>query len=168
MFLAQNNPDVQHLFGTISPPTGMIGVTGSPQAVITNLISKGLLLFITVASLLLLMFLLWGALDWILSGGEKDKIEKAQRKITNAVLGYIIMFVMFALFGIITGDILGIVKKDANGSWTFTLPTLGGTTSGGGGGQSRSLPRAPQLERFSSSSAATQARSVPCGATSGR
>lgn len=126
MLLADDN-SVQQLFGTIVPTQGMLGVGGNPQTVISELLGKGLQLIITGASLVMLAFLLWGALDWILSGGEKEKISKAQSKITNAILGFIIMFVMLAVFGVITGDILGIVKKNASGGWIFSLPTLHGT-----------------------------------------
>lgn len=77
-----------------------------------------------VAGLVALFFLLWGALDWIMSEGDKEKLTKAQKKITNAVIGVIIVVVALVIFGTVTGDILGIIKHTDDGGWIFTLPSL--------------------------------------------
>jgi hypothetical protein len=36
---------------------------------------------------------------------------------------------MLAIFGAVTGDMLGIVKKGPNGEWIFKIPTLGETNN---------------------------------------
>ncbi len=74
--------------------------------------------------LLMLFYLLWGGLDWILSQGEKEKLEKARRKITNAVIGLMIIVVAYTVVGLLAGDILGIFKRGTDGTWSFTLPSL--------------------------------------------
>ncbi|MEO6508790.1 MAG: hypothetical protein ABIO02_02455 [Patescibacteria group bacterium] len=129
ILLAQDPPQgVREFIGTINPPSGIPNYN-NPQELISNLLGTGIKMFIIVASLVLLMFLLWGALDWILSGGEKEKLHKAQSKITNAIIGFVLIFVMLALFGLITGDILGIVVRTDDGGWFINLPSLGGNTS---------------------------------------
>ena len=110
--------------GKITPPSGI--PQGDPLQTIGDLFSTGIKLFIFVASMVLLAFLLWGAFDWIISGGDKEKVSKAQQKITNALIGFIAIFVVFTLFGLITGDILGIVQRSADGGWIFNLPRLNG------------------------------------------
>jgi hypothetical protein len=97
----------------------------NPLTSISNLLVKGIQLFILVAGLLMLFFLLWGALDWIISGGDKEKVAKAQSKITNSIVGFVVLFVVLGAFGVITGDILGIMHRSADGGWIFNLPTLG-------------------------------------------
>lgn len=97
----------------------------------TNLDNPGSVLGSTIATLLgiililggffLLIYLLWGALDWILSGGDKEKLHKAQQKLTHAVIGMIVLFCAWTLWGFVTGDVLGIIKKN-NGNWTIQLP----------------------------------------------
>jgi hypothetical protein len=119
---------VNDVFGKITPAPGMNTFGDNPVAGLSNLIVKGIQLFILVAGLFMLFFLLWGALDWIISSGDKEKIQKAQTKISNAIIGFIVLFVVLAGFGVVTGDILGIVKKTSDGGWYFTLPTLGDTT----------------------------------------
>lgn len=47
--------------------------------------------FFVLAGISALLFLLWGSLDWVTSGGEKDKVEKARAKILNALIGVIVI-----------------------------------------------------------------------------
>lgn len=54
-----------------------------------------------IAALAVLLYLIWGALEWITSGGEKSKIESARNKITNALLGLIVLAATTALFMLI-------------------------------------------------------------------
>jgi hypothetical protein len=118
MLLSQNNP-----IGQISPPPG-IGVLGSdPSTALGVLFATAIKLFIIVSGIFLIVYLLWGAFDWINSGGEKEKIAKAQEKITNAMIGMILIFVMLAVWGLITGNILGIIRIGNDGI-QLNLPTL--------------------------------------------
>ena len=63
---------IDDLFGGISPPAAMnLGGSGTPQQGLGNLIGFGIRMFIMIAGFSLLIYLLWGAFDWISSGGEK-------------------------------------------------------------------------------------------------
>lgn len=113
---------MQGIFGTITP----VGpITGDPAQGLSNLLVFGLKAFLLIAALAVLMYLLWGAFDWITSGGDKEKVSKAQNKMTYAVLGIILIVVILAVFGVVAGDILGVMKKDVNGNWYFNLPVFG-------------------------------------------
>lgn len=46
------------------------------------------------AGLFVLYHLIFGALEWISSGGDKEKVEKARKRITTAVTGLVILFVV--------------------------------------------------------------------------
>jgi hypothetical protein len=41
--------------------------------------------------------MLWGALSWVTSGGEKDGVEKARDKIVAAIVGMIMIVVALAI-----------------------------------------------------------------------
>ena len=112
---------VPSIFGTIKPP--IQGMPTDPVEAISRFFSFGVKMFIIVCSLVMLLYMLWGAFDWIVSGGEKDKIAKAQNKITNAVLGIVILIVVLSIFGLVTGDILGIIVNQG-GVWQFKLPRI--------------------------------------------
>ena len=115
--------DIEKIFGKVSPPPGTGTLADDPVTGLGIILGKGINIFIVVAGLALLMYMLWGALDWITSNGEKEKISKAQNKITNAAIGMILIFVILIAWGYVAGDILGVIKRDADG-WTIKIPTL--------------------------------------------
>lgn len=114
---------VEDVFGKISPPPGMNIGAGDPVQALANFIGFGVRIFIIVAAVALLIYMLWGAFDWINSGGEKEKVAKAQQKMTNAVIGMILVFVALTVFGLLTGNILGIIVNE-NGVWKLQIPTI--------------------------------------------
>ncbi len=113
----------QGFIGKISPPPGSGAFTGDPIAALGTLLGKFINIFIVLAGLVMLIYMLWGALDWITSNGEKDKIQKAQNKITNAALGIFIIIGVLVIWGYVAGDLFGIIKRTSNG-WTINIPTL--------------------------------------------
>lgn len=42
---------------------------------------------ITLAGITTLLFLIWGGLEWLTAGGDKNRVESAQHRITNAIFG---------------------------------------------------------------------------------
>ncbi len=117
MILAQN---VGELFGKVTPAPGLYSATVAGG--LGKLITVSIQLFLAVTAFTFLFFLLWGGFDWIMSGGEREKIEMAQQKITNALLGLFIVVASFTIFVYITGNLFGIIKF-RNGI-QFNLPTL--------------------------------------------
>lgn len=115
---------VSDAIGHINQPVGPSIFQSDPQQALGIVIAKGISAVILLASMFMLFYLLWGAFDWVVSSGEKERITKAQQKITNAIIGLLLMIVVISLFGVITGNILGIVKLQ-DGGWVFTLPSIG-------------------------------------------
>ena len=62
-----------------------------------SFINNAITLVFGLALLLTLVYLVWGAFDWITSGGEKEGVGKARSKIINALIGLVILGVAFAL-----------------------------------------------------------------------
>jgi hypothetical protein len=56
---------------------------------------------ITIGVLAVLFNLVNGALEWITAGGEQSKVEHARQKMTNAVVGMVILSGTFVLIGVI-------------------------------------------------------------------
>lgn len=68
----------------------------------------GLIVFITTfAGLLLLVYLVYGGLQLLTSGGDPKKVESGKQIITNAFIGLIIIFFAFWLVQIV-GLFLGL------------------------------------------------------------
>jgi magnesium-transporting ATPase (P-type) len=90
-----------------------------PQEGIASIVGFLIRAFFMIAALAMLTYLLWGAYDWIVSGGEKEKVAKAQNKITNAVVGMLLAIALLVVYNLITSDILKIFP-----SWSISLPQL--------------------------------------------
>ncbi len=64
---------------------------------IGSIISSLLNLVMLVAAILVFMYLIWGGIEWITSGGDKGQTEKARNKITAAIVGLIVLAASYAL-----------------------------------------------------------------------
>ena len=75
---------------TINPGAGFAGNVGS--------LINGVLSFVmVVAALLVFLYLIWGGIEWITSGGDKTKTESARSKITAAVIGLVVLAASYAI-----------------------------------------------------------------------
>lgn len=83
-----------NIFGKISPP--IEGLEGEPTTIIGLAAGAGLKIFLVAAGIITFIFLLRGSLTWISSAGDKEKLDKARKTITNAVIGLLILFVILS------------------------------------------------------------------------
>ncbi len=58
-------------------------------------------LLLGFAGVLAFLYLLWGGIQWITAGGDKDALDKARKRITQALIGLAIVFSVYALLYII-------------------------------------------------------------------
>jgi hypothetical protein len=65
---------------------------------------------VIVGSLAVLIWLIWGALDWIMAGSNADRLKRAKDKMFNGIFGLAVLvlsFLIIKLISTITGlDIL--------------------------------------------------------------
>ncbi len=62
-----------------------------------NFITNFIQLAFALALLLVLVMLIWGAFEWISSGGDKEAVGKARGRIINALIGLAVLAIAFAL-----------------------------------------------------------------------
>jgi hypothetical protein len=84
-------------------PAQGINPTTEPSTIITN----ALTIVFVAAILLVLVFILMGAFQWITSGGDKDKVAGARKTIVNALIGLAILALAFFIARV-AGSIVGI------------------------------------------------------------
>lgn len=77
-------------FEKIVPPDGYAENIG-------EYINRLLRFVMMISALLVFAQLIWGGLEWIISGGDKGKVDGARNKITAAVIGLIIVASSFAI-----------------------------------------------------------------------
>lgn len=87
--------------GEVVNPTQYQGTEGL-GSLLTNVVTT----IAMVAGVLLLGFFIYGGITWLTAQGNEDQVEKAQKILSNAVIGLVIVAVAFFLTEII-GTILG-------------------------------------------------------------
>ena len=75
----------------IEKPTGL----GFSDA--GKFVSSFLQLAFIIAIFVVLVMLIWGAFEWITSGGDKEAVGHARNRIINALIGLAVLAVAFAL-----------------------------------------------------------------------
>jgi len=117
--------DTSGVIGKIKPPVNSDLYTNTDvNASLGKLISTGIQLFLFVAAIATLIYMMLGAFDWITSSGEKEKISKAQNKIQSAAIGLLLIVVVLVVFNVLMGTVLGGQFGIGEG-FTFSLPTIG-------------------------------------------
>lgn len=89
-----------NVFAQLDPGEEIVAPKGFAQN-IGSLINGALTLIMIVGAFLVLVYLILGGIEWITSGGDKSKTESAQNKITNAVIGLIILAASYAILLIV-------------------------------------------------------------------
>lgn len=101
----------------VLPPSIGSGNVSQGGTVVGTLISNLVGAIFIFSFIFAFMYLIMGGTDWITSGGDKAKLEHAKDRITNAIIGLIIVAAAWALATLI-GQFLGIDLK------SLKLPTL--------------------------------------------
>ncbi len=76
-------------------PTGGLSTTGE------DILQVGINLLFVAAIIVFLFYFLWGAIRWIASEGDKNKIQMARGKITYSILGLVIVLISFFIINAI-------------------------------------------------------------------
>jgi len=80
---------------------------GDPSSVFGRYIGTFWGLAYVIGSLIFILYFIWGGVEWIMGGGNKDRITSAKNKISNGILGLALLAGSWALIKAI-GYVLGI------------------------------------------------------------
>lgn len=100
----------------VAPPENQ-GI--DPDTSISEILTNIFRIIFVVAALAVLFMMIWGAFEWITSGGDKEKVAKARERITNALIGLALLALAFFILRIV-GQMINI-----NLFGQFELPRLG-------------------------------------------
>lgn len=92
--------DFPALRGALNPGTGKIDLT-NPDLTIGEIVSKLLPYIFAFAGLVLFGILIYGGFELLTSAGNPDNAKKAQGRILNAVVGFLIIFLAYWLTQVI-------------------------------------------------------------------
>ncbi len=111
---------------------GEIGITEQPanggiqinckngNQLLGSITQNLIVLFFTVGGISFVIMFLWGAVNWIISGGDKEKVASARKRITTAIIGLVLLSLTFVIMGVLS-QVLGF---DLFGQ--FSIPNFGG------------------------------------------
>jgi len=85
-----------------------------------KLVPNVITLFFTIGGLGFIIMMLWGAVSWILSGGDKEQIAAARKRITTAITGLVLLSLTFIIM-VVVGQILGLRSLN---TFDFKIPGL--------------------------------------------
>ncbi len=114
------------VFGKITPPVSGLGGGTNPGQDLSTLLGRGINLMIIIIGVVALIYMLWGALSWVTSGGDKEKLQKAQSRIRSAVIGIIMAIVVLVIFNAIFSLAFpnsGIITP-SDGGFKFSIPSF--------------------------------------------
>lgn len=94
----------------VGEPTGAIPAFGL-------VISGAITIAISIGALLCLIYLIWGGIEWLTSGGAKEGVAAAKARMTAAFIGLLIILSAWAIVRIIEH----LFDLDIT---TFTFPRL--------------------------------------------
>ena len=92
--IAQNtitNPVLPDTLGT-----GADLGSGGGGLILAKLIATVWQALIVVGGLATLLWMIYGAFTWIVAGGDKERLDNARQRITNAIIGMAILFATIA------------------------------------------------------------------------
>lgn len=73
----------------------------------TSILLFGLQVLITATVVLALVFLIWGGISWIMSEGDKTKLQAARKTVISAIIGLITSLLSFVIVNLIGYLFLG-------------------------------------------------------------
>lgn len=93
---------------TATPPPGIYNPvinptfgTGEGVNIVALLIANFLKIAFSISGLVLVAMLIWGSIQWMTAGDNKENLTKAQGKVTAALIGFIIFISVFAIINFI-------------------------------------------------------------------
>ena len=81
-------------------------------------ISAVITMLFIIAIIIALIYLIWGGIKWIMSGGDKSALQAAREHVIAAIVGLVVIFLAYFIVNFVLG-VFGL-----NQNFNFTLPTF--------------------------------------------
>jgi len=91
------------------PTTGPGAININEKLKIGDIVSALLPYLFTISGIILLLYLIYGGFQYMLSRGDPKAMQAAQGKITTAIVGFVIVFIAYWLVQLL-GKVLGLTQ----------------------------------------------------------
>jgi len=95
--IAQVNIGDQYAFGKVGSLGEGVGLLVNPA--------------FSIAATLVVIYFLVGAFKILTAGGDKEAVGSAQKMITHAIIGFVLLMFSFLIFQFLTGSLFGFNLK---------------------------------------------------------
>lgn len=97
---------IQNITGNITAPVELepfIKNSGDDKSAgaISQFLNNAIALIFIIASIVFVFMILWGGWELITSGGDKERVANARKRLTYAFIGIIFFAIAFAIIGVI-------------------------------------------------------------------
>src|SRR4051812_15708570 len=92
-------------FSIVQPPGTGPMVKGDTSTVLSTLMTNAITTIFVISAIAIVVMVLWGAFEWIASGGNKEKLGAAQKRITTALIGAAVLALSFVVLKVL-GEVL--------------------------------------------------------------
>jgi hypothetical protein len=103
---------------TLCPPGRFASLCNLKIAQGSNIVGSILNAMLILAVVISLFFLVYGGIRWIMSGGDKGKIDQARGTIIAAIVGLVIAFLAYFIVSVVSYMLTG------QSGLNFSVPTL--------------------------------------------
>ena len=96
---------VTSVFGKIIPPQPIINL-GFGAIGVTKFLNNLITLIYIISIIVFVFMIVFSGVEWLSSGGDKEKVANAQRRLTHAFIGIVILSIAFPILrvvGVFTG-----------------------------------------------------------------
>ncbi len=76
--------------------------TQSAEGTVTIIVKNLVYIFFAIGAIGTLIMFLWGAVEWILSGGDKEKVASARKRMTQALVGLLLLALSFVILRVVS------------------------------------------------------------------
>ena len=74
---------------------------------LSKVMGNAITIIVTIALVVFLFMVIFGAFEWIISGGDKEKVANARNRITHALIGLLLLGLAFLIVTVVS-NIIGI------------------------------------------------------------
>ncbi len=99
---------------------GGVKISSNPGDDLAKVIRNSIDILFAIGAMAFIIMIIWGAVSWILSGGDKEKVSNARKRITTSIVGLVLLSLSFVII-VVLGQILNIEFLQ---SGNFRIPTL--------------------------------------------
>ncbi len=110
----------QHFLNLIGEKGYNVSVAGPPSVSVFDLIAKAINYVLGFVAIIFLGLIIYGGYMWMFAGGDENKVMKAKKIITNAILGAVVLMLSGAIAHEVSNFVSSAMSGGSSGSYPWS------------------------------------------------